>query len=52
MSNFARIISNRLDEVRRSMAIKAIDEFDLGIDCRLANEEEWLEDLLSKLECE
>jgi hypothetical protein len=42
----------RLDDARRSSAVKVEpdDEFNLGINCRLANEEMWLLDLLHKLE--
>ena len=42
----------RLDDVRRASAVKVEqdDEFNLGINCRLANEEEWLLNLLHKLE--
>jgi hypothetical protein len=43
---------DRLKEVRRAMNVKFAldDEFELGINCRLANEAEWLEDLLDKIE--
>lgn len=42
----------RLREVRRASVVKfpLDDEFELGINCRLANEAEWLEDLLDKIE--
>lgn len=42
----------RLSEVRRASLVKfpLDDEFELGINCRLANEAEWLEDLLDKIE--
>jgi hypothetical protein len=42
----------RLKEVRRASLVKfpLEDEFELGINCRLANEAEWLEDLLDKIE--
>ena len=42
----------RLEEIRRAAAVKVEqdDEFNLGINCRLANEEEWLLNLLHKLE--
>jgi hypothetical protein len=42
----------RLKEVRRAInaGFPSGDEFELGIDCRLANEAEWLEDLLEKIE--
>ncbi len=43
---------DRLAEVRRASRVKfeLDDEFELGINCRLANEAEWLEDLLDKIE--
>jgi len=43
---------DRLTEVRRASRVKfeLDDEFELGINCRLANEAEWLEDLLDKIE--
>lgn len=42
----------RLAEVKRSQAVKPDldDEFEMGIDCRLSNEEWWLTDLLDKIE--
>ena len=42
----------RLKEVRRASIVKfpLDDEFELGINCRMANEAEWLEDLLDKIE--
>jgi hypothetical protein len=42
----------RLADVRRCLEVKVSDddEFDLGINCRLANEEMWLIDLLDKIE--
>lgn len=42
----------RLEDVRRGLAVKVQenDEFDLGINCRLANEEMWLSELLDKIE--
>jgi len=42
----------RLDDVRRGLAVKVEpdDEFDLGINCRLANEEVWLTELLLKIQ--
>lgn len=42
----------RLDDVRRGLAVKVApdDEFDLGINCRLANEEMWLTELLLKIQ--
>jgi hypothetical protein len=43
---------DRLTEVRRASRVKfeLDDEFELGINCRLANEAEWLEDLLDTVE--
>jgi len=43
---------DRLKEVRRASVVTFDhdDEFELGINCRLANEAEWLEDLLDKIE--
>ena len=43
---------DRLKEVRRASLVKfpLEDEFELGINCRLANEAEWLEDLLVMVE--
>ena len=42
----------RLDAVRRAAAVKPSvdDEFEMGIDCRLANELAWLETLLANVE--
>ncbi len=42
----------RLHDVRRASVVQipVDDEFELGINCRLANEAEWLEDLLDKIE--
>lgn len=42
----------RLSDVRRASVVQipVDDEFELGINCRLANEAEWLEDLLDKIE--
>jgi hypothetical protein len=42
----------RLKDVRRAINVRPAleDEFELGINCRLANEAEWLEDLLEKIE--
>jgi len=42
----------RLEEVRRASAVKVEpdDEFNMGINCRLANEEDWLTELLQKIE--
>jgi hypothetical protein len=43
---------DRLTEVRRASRVKfeLDDEFEMGIDCRLANESEWLENLLEVIE--
>ena len=43
---------DRLTEVRRASRVKfeLDDDFELGINCRLANEAEWLEDLLDTVE--
>jgi hypothetical protein len=43
---------DRLDDVRRSLNVRfdRDDEFELGINCRAANEEMWLLDLLDKME--
>ena len=42
----------RLKDVRRAINVRPAinDEFELGIDCRLANESEWLENLLEVIE--
>ena len=42
----------RLKDVRRAMNVRPSfdDEFEMGIDCRLANESEWLENLLETIE--
>jgi hypothetical protein len=42
----------RLDAVRRAINVKPDleDAFDMGIDCRLANEKWWLETLLANVE--
>jgi hypothetical protein len=42
----------RLDDVRRALAVRVSndDEFELGINCRLTNEEWWLLDVLDKME--
>ena len=54
MSNIALYdeLHRRLNDVRRAAAVKVPldDEFNLGINFRLANEEEWLFNLLLKLE--
>lgn len=43
---------DRLRDVRRASDMKfpIDDDFELGINCRLANEEQWLMDLLDKIE--
>lgn len=47
-----RELYNRLYEVRRSLAVQVSqdDEFEVGISCRLANEEFWLRNFLDKIE--
>lgn len=42
----------RLDDVRRALGVRVPldDEFEQGINCRVANEELWLEELLDKIE--
>lgn len=42
----------RLDDVRRAVAVSVDrdDEFEMGISCRLANEEFWMETLLANVE--
>ena len=42
----------RLHEVRRVLGVRVPldDEFEQGINCRVANEEFWLEELLNKIE--
>lgn len=44
-------LQQRLDEVRRNSKVKVPEDdlFELGIDCRLANELFWLEQLLSSI---
>jgi hypothetical protein len=51
-SDIVQALYDRLKEVRRAINMKfpLDDEFELGINCRLANEAEWLEDLLEKIE--
>jgi hypothetical protein len=43
---------DRLDAVRNALAVRVDrdDEFELGINCRLANEEFWLTNLLDTVE--
>lgn len=42
----------RLEAVRRASVVRVdrLDEFESGINCRLANEQWWLETLLDKIE--
>ena len=42
----------RLHDVRRCAKVQVPenDEFELGIDCRLANELMWLEDIIDRIE--
>lgn len=42
----------RLEEVRRTLGVRVErdDEFEQGINCRAANEEAWLEDILTEIE--
>jgi hypothetical protein len=42
----------RLEAVHRALAVSVAygDDFDAGINCRLANEQYWLQDLLDKVE--
>ena len=42
----------RLNDVRRALGVRVPldDEFEQGINCRVANEEFWLEELLNKIE--
>jgi len=42
----------RLEDVRRALAVGVSldDEFEIGINCRLTNEEVWLMDLIHELE--
>lgn len=44
------MLVQRLEDCRRSAAVKLspYDEFDLGIDCRIANEIAWLEENIEK----
>jgi hypothetical protein len=50
--DIVRALHERLTEVRRASNMKfpLDDEFELGINCRMANEAEWLEDLLEVIE--
>lgn len=47
-----QMLYQRLHDVRRAANVKFRfdDEFELGINCRLACEAEWLEDILDKIE--
>jgi hypothetical protein len=47
-----KVLYDRLSDVRRASAVEfdQDDEFNLGINCRLANEEMWLENVLDKIE--
>ena len=47
-----KVLYDRLSDVRRALAVKTDpdDEFNVGINCRLANEEIWLENVLDKIE--
>ena len=51
-SDIVRALHERLSGVRRASNMKfpLDDEFELGINCRMSNEAEWLEDLLEKIE--
>jgi hypothetical protein len=42
----------RLQDVRRCAKVQVPenDEFELGIDCRIANELMWLEDIIDRIE--
>jgi hypothetical protein len=50
--DIVQALYDRLKDVRRAMNVRRAvdDEFEMGIDCRLANESEWLENLLNKIE--
>jgi hypothetical protein len=47
-----KVLYDRLSDVRRASAVEfdQDDEFNQGINCRLANEEMWLENVLDKIE--
>ena len=49
---YVEALYQRLDDVRRASAVvvQEGDLFELGINCRLANEEMWLKDLLDQIE--
>ena len=46
------LLYKRLDHVKRALDVKVAedDEFDLGINCRLANELEWINGVLDIIE--
>jgi hypothetical protein len=50
--DIVQALYDRLNDVRRAMNVRPSidDEFEMGIDCRLANESEWLENLLEVIE--
>lgn len=52
LDNMKNLLYDRLCDVKAALAVRVgeDDEFDLGINCRLANEEVWLNDLLDKIE--
>lgn len=52
LTEIKEILYQRLEDVRRNMTIPVCsdDPFDLGIDCRLANEEMWLSQALDMIE--
>jgi hypothetical protein len=49
---YVEALYQRLDDVRRasSVSVEEGDLFELGINCRLANEEMWLKDFLDQIE--
>ena len=51
-NEIVEMLYERLHEVRRVLGIRVPldDEFEQGINCRVANEEFWLEELLDKIE--
>lgn len=44
-------LQSRLNDINRATELKypIQDEFEMGIDCRVANEQHWLEELLDKI---
>ena len=50
--DIVQALYDRLKEVRRALVVKPSldDEFDIGINCRLTNEDIWLADLIDKIE--